>query len=455
MYREQNVTQTRILQADVLGEVDWAGLATDAREVLQAYIRVDTTNPPGNEARATDFLRPILEREGLTVQVASTAPGRANLVAKWAATAPIHKSIILLSHSDVVPVERNKWAVEPFTGVIKDGLLWGRGALDMKGQAVLQLFGLLALKRAGVQPTRDVYWVACADEEAGAIYGAEQVLQQFPELREAECVYNEGGAGIDLGGGAVFGIQNAEKGIFWATLIAKGTPGHGSLVARDNSVVRLVRDLARLSHATRPLDAPPESLLFLDALGHSLPGVAGKLVRRRRWPGVLRLVAAADPLLASQLRDHVSLTMLDAGYKVNVVPGEARATFDMRLMPGQTEAQAKAWIMKKLRDPKISIETGQYVAGSRSPTDHPAFIAIRDALQAEYPQAQVSAYLSAGATDSRVFREAGIPSYGVLPFVLSRAMISGLHGHNERIPVESIERGLRVFARTLVNLGVV
>ena len=428
-----------------MAEIDWDALASEATDILQRYIRLDTSNPPGNEELAADFLAGILQTEGIESRKLVAAPGRANLHAVLRATGDA-KPLVLLNHSDVVPVEAEHWQVDPFAGVIKDGYIWGRGALDMKGMGVLELVVLLTLKRHGVPLRRPVAFLAVADEEAGSDYGAEWLDKHHPELTDAAFVINEGGYGAQTFLGVdrpLFGVSMAEKSPLWLRLRTTGRPGHGSSPHDDNCLDRIVRALHRIQHWQRPpiMTAPAaESLRAAHAEGY-LP-----LDPDRTEPEEL---ATKHGMLRTIMTNTISATGARAGIKHNVIPASAEATIDCRLVPGYSHDQFLSELRRVIDDPKVVIET---VFGSESPatpSDTELHAAIREVCASVMPEAAVLPRVSAGFTDSRTFRRHGVPAYGFVPMLLGPGEMGGQHGNNERVSLKNIRLGVEVLYKVV------
>ncbi|HID90074.1 MAG TPA: M20/M25/M40 family metallo-hydrolase, partial [Anaerolineae bacterium] len=321
--------------------IDWKAVTDEAVRHLQALIRIDTTNPPGNEKRAADYLAEVLSAEGYEPVVLESAPGRGNVVARYhgSGEAP---PILLISHLDVVPAEPEHWEHDPFGGEVVDGMVWGRGALDMKSIVVMQLMTMLLLTRRKVPLTRDVIFAATADEEMGGRYGAGFLVDHYLDLIRAEHALTEfGGFPVEMGGRRVYLCQVAEKGICWVRMRARGAPGHGSTPHRDNAVVKLAEAVARLGCADLPFHRTDAAVEMFEGMARAVGGVRGWVLRLllnpTLSPWVLRFLP--EPRLTNYfhalLHNTVSPTVLRAGSKTNVIPSEAVAELDGRVLPGQ------------------------------------------------------------------------------------------------------------------------
>lgn len=429
-----------------MSEPDFDILAAEVTDILQRYIRINTSNPPGNEELAADFLAEILKSEGLDSTRLVSAPGRANLVADLPASSGGQKPLVLLNHTDVVPVEAEHWEVEPFAGVIKDGFLWGRGALDMKGMGVLELVVFLTLKRRNVRLKRPLTFLAVADEEAGSDYGVEWLDKHHPELMDAAFVLNEGGYGAETYLGVerpLFGVGMAEKSPLWLRIKATGRPGHGSAPHDDNCLDRVIRAMHRIQHWDHPATltepvadalraAHAEGYLSLDP-DKTAPE---ELVDRHRQ-------------LRNILTNTISATGLTSGIKHNVIPASAEATIDCRLVPGYEHERFISEVRTVIDDPKVQVET---VFGSESPAspgDTELQDAIRDVCGAMMPDAAVLPRVSPGFTDSRTFRRRGVPAYGFVPMLLGPNEMGGQHGNNERVSLKNLRLGIEVLYRVV------
>src|SRR5213075_2653698 len=316
-------------------------LGDEATALLSQYLRINTTNPPGNEVAAARWLAEVLRRDGIEAQIFEPAPGKANLYARLQGDGTA-RPLVLLNHMDVVLASPGYWTVDPFGGVIKDGAVWGRGALDMKGEAIAQLMTLLVLKRAHVPLKRDVIFLATSDEEIGAGVGAAWIVQRRPDLvRDAEFLLNEGGEIHADARGAVeyYGIATTEKSPFWLDIIARGTAGHGSRPTPDNPVHRLVRALSRIAAYQTPLVVTPVVERYLRDLSTIEPDPG-----KRAWLADARAAIrdstavralTGDLTYNALLRNTISITGLTGSDKTNVIPPVARAGLDVRLLPGQ------------------------------------------------------------------------------------------------------------------------
>lgn len=417
--------------------LDWKQLETEALATLTRYVRIDTSNPPGDTRQTADLLAGLLADAGLPVTRYESAPGKAMLFARLPATVqpPRGKPILLLHHMDVVPADAARWPVPPFAAVLRDGHLWGRGAIDMKGLGVMHLYAFLALQRAGGARDRDVILLAVPDEEAGGRLGTRFLIDKHYAELDPEYVLDEGGCGsrdLYTGGKLVYGISVAEKKLLWLRVRAEGTAGHGSQPHDQNPNDRLVRALARLLEDPMP------------------PGRSPLLEAMRARIGPL----AQNKFARALDRTTIALTTLRAGVgeppKVNVIPSWAEATLDCRLLPGVSAAAFLDDLKQRLGDPGLQISV-TFASDDPvvTPTDTPLYRALEAAIVRASPGAVVAPILVPFGTDSNALRPRGVKSYGVLPALLPAAVMASMHGDGERLPVAELGRGTRILFEAL------
>jgi acetylornithine deacetylase/succinyl-diaminopimelate desuccinylase-like protein len=425
-----------------------AAVEDEALRWLQEFVRIDTVNPPGNESRAVEFLGAILTAEDIPWQSAESAPGRGNLWARL--EGGDQPALILLQHTDVVPADPKYWTTDPLSGEIRDGYLWGRGTLDMKGTGISQLSSFIRLHRAGLPLNRDVVLVATADEEAGGYYGAGWLLEHHPEIFEgAGMLINEGDGGTERDGEITFSVEVTQKVPVWLRLTAVDTPGHGSMPNPSSSVTRIVEALNRLREHRFPARIiPPVDAMF--------KGMAANLDADSEWktayrdmahaigePGFLDRLQKHSPFLHALTRDTCSLTRMEASNKINVVPPEAWAEIDCRMLPDRP-AEAFVQDLRDLLDgTRVEIEVLMAFTPAVSPTDTELYGAIEAIVAEHYPGSRVFPAVSTGFTDSHFTRDAGIDSYGFDPLITAEKEWARIHGNDERISVANFKRGLR------------
>ncbi len=417
---------------------DWTSIQGEAVGLLQEYVRIDTSNPPGDTRKTADFLERVLKRDGVPVTRYESQPGKAILVARLKGRGPA-KPILLLHHMDVVPADRARWKVDPFAATIDAGEMWGRGTMDMKGLGVAHLLAFLTLKRQNVPLTRDVILMAVPDEEVGGQLGARWMIEHHYRELDPEYVLDEGGFGSEdlfAPGKLVFGISVAEKQIAWMRIRAEGVAGHGSQPHDQNPNDRLVRGLTRLLEQPMPAASNPVLATMKDRVG----------------------AFAANKFTNAIQNSTIALTTLDAGVgdpkKVNVIPSAAEAQIDCRLLPGTDARQWVEDVKSRLGDPSLHVEAFYMSDPSVvSPSDSPMYQALEGAIRKHYPAAVVTPMLIPYGTDSNAFRARGAKSYGVLPAVLSAEIVASMHGDAERVPVAGLGPAVRIFYEALAQVA--
>jgi len=439
-------------------KLDWKALADEAVSTLSRYVQIDTTNPPGNELKAAAFLKAILDQEGIEARVIESAPGRANLYARLRGNGS-KKAVVLMHHMDVVPADAKLWQEPPFGGLIKGGEIWGRGSLDNKGGGVMELMTLLALKRQGVALKGDVIFLGTADEEAGGMLGASFLVEKHADLFEdVGVVLNEGG-GIRVGedGRArLYSVGVAEKVPLWLKLTAPGTPGHAASPGHNQAVLKLVAALNRLAAYQSPIKVIPEIQKFYADSAATAPA------KRREQYADLRK-ALEDPGFAAEfLKDRsnnarvsntISITGIKGSDKINVIPAEASAEVDVRLLPGEEPQAFIAELRRVLADDSIKIDILLSRTAATSPTSPEAMQVISDYAKANDPGAAVLFPVGSGFTDCHFFRAKGIPCLGFLP-QRSKPSSEGLaHGVDERMPVERLTAAIRAMYEIVSRLA--
>jgi acetylornithine deacetylase/succinyl-diaminopimelate desuccinylase-like protein len=432
--------------------IDWDALARESQTVLADYLRINTTNPPGNEILAARFLKQILDREGIEAQILDTTElgtNRANLYARLRGNGS-KKAIALVHHMDVVPATPSYWSVDPFSGAVKDGYLWGRGALDMKGEGIMHLMAMIALKRSGAPLNRDIVFIGNSDEELGSTGGI-VFVQRHPELlRDVEFLITEGGENAVDENGKIsnFGVSVAEKRTFWQRLTVKGIPSHGSRPTKNNPVPRLVAALDKIAHYETPLHVTQGVDKYFRDISRTYPA------QQRKWLSNVS-VALKDPAARKWilndvywnaiLRNTISLTGLQGSNKTNVIPPEATAEIDIRLLPDQDPAEMLAQLERIVGDTAVHFTTLlQPKAPLESPIDTDLFRAIERAAKEQEPNAFVTTRMLTAATDRPTYRKVGIVTYGLDPFLVPAAESQrGVHGNDERISLGNIAFGVR------------
>jgi acetylornithine deacetylase/succinyl-diaminopimelate desuccinylase-like protein len=425
--------------------IDWEEVESEATDLLQRYLRIDTTNPPGGEEAGAQFLAEVLRKDGVESTFYDAGHGRVSLSARLPGTNGANtQALVLLSHIDVVPAEQSYWRKDPYAGVLEDGVLWGRGALDMKGMGIMELLVFLLFRRHGIPHRRDLLLLAVADEEEGGIYGMEWLADRHPELLRADGVINEGAFGFgELMGkrGLIFGIAPTEKAPLWLRLTARGRPGHGSMPHRENAALRLTNALAKICAVERGVRLSPESESTLEVL-KSLGVLPEDLAFRD--PEVLAGLANFSDLVRAMVSNTVSLTSVNAGAKHNVIPALAAATLDCRLLPGEDVDAFLRDLEGVIADDEVAIET---VYRSEPLVTHaPAELIehIEATIRHETAGGVIMPMVSPGFTDSRIYRKHGVPAIGFVPTLITTEEVGGVHGHDERISTANLRLGTQL-----------
>lgn len=438
--------------------VDWNHARQDVIATLQHFIRFRTVNPPGNELPLAEYMRGRLDRAGVETTLLIPAPGRAALFGRIPGAGRA-RAVLLVAHMDVVSVEESNWTVDPFGGEIRDGYLYGRGAIDDKGMLAANLIAMITLREqldaGAIALDRDVLFVATSDEEAGGEWGMQWLVDNHPELLDAEFAINEGGRTRIMDDGRRYmAIQTSEKISHVLTLDARGPAGHAAVPVADNAIYQLARALAALSTHVEPLTLTPTTLGFFSQLAVVWPDERESAAMREITSRDSATVAKAGAVLSETavfnavLRNGISPSLLGAGARFNVIPAEASATLNLRTLPGQPLQEALARIravVAKATGERVSVELRD--AGPDAPASDPAsvmFQAIATAARELDHTLAVVPYLSTGVTDSARLRRLGVQAYGILPFPMRPADEARMHGHDERVPIESVVFGMRV-----------
>jgi acetylornithine deacetylase/succinyl-diaminopimelate desuccinylase-like protein len=433
-------------------EVDMSQLQQDAVELLQRYLRVDTTNPPGNESRAVDFLAQVLGDAGIPFETAEKVPGRGNLWARLEGGS--EPALVLLNHTDVVPATQEAWSMGVFSGAVRDGYVYGRGALDMKSTGIMQLAAFLALHKSEKPLNRDVIFMATADEESGGSFGAGWLSQQRPELfKDVGFLLTEGGAGYIINGKPVFSVELTQKIPVWLRLAAKGQPGHGSAPGVVSAVDRLTRAVRRIQDYRSPPRITPEVDRYFSALSPHAPNPwrapFANMRRAVRDERFLKQLQVQDRYSHALTRNTIAVTRLSASDKINVIPVMATAELDCRLLPDQDVGEFLDTLRVVINDSSISIEVlMQGKAADPTEKTH-LYRAIEKVVQRHFRAAPVISGVGTGFTDSRFFRPLGIACYGFTPVLIPPKELAGVHGNDERISIKNVRRGVPMMLEIL------
>ena len=427
---------------------------------MQEYLRVDTTNPPGNEMRAIVFFKKILDAEGIENRVFEYAPGRGDLWARIPHTGGESKRpIVLLNHMDVVTSDASHWRVPPFSGEIKDGYIWGRGAQDMKDEGLAQLVVMVMLKREKIALDRDVILLAVSDEEAGGTGTDWFIDHQGDLLENAEFLINEGGENLLENGKVKYvGIDVGEKTTYWLKVVAHGRPGHGSKPNPDSAPNRLVRALDRILSYKTPLHVLPVVDEFLKDMAPYEPpdrAVYYRNVKKAIEDKKFQEEVERDDSLNFLLRDTISLTMLGGSEQTNVIPPEAWANLDVRILPGGDPKVLQAALEKVVNDPNITLVplNDEFKEANFSGTENALYAAIREVSGKYFPGTPVVPHITSGYTENQRYRPLGIVAYGFNPYTATDEEGNTEHGNDERIRVEEVRRGPRILFDVLAEVA--
>jgi acetylornithine deacetylase/succinyl-diaminopimelate desuccinylase-like protein len=439
--------------------IDWDQVTSEAIEKLQGYIRVDTTNPPGNETPAAELLRGWLAAEGIDARLYDPMrnPDRQALVARIPGRS--NSTIVLMSHSDVVPAAAGDWSHPPFGAEIAEGILYGRGVLDTKELGIFQLMTLLLLHRYGITP-RDSLLLLIEPDEEEASRGVQGMLERYPELfRDVSLVLNEGGSGVTgtfKAGQAIYFVQTAEKGVAWMRLKARGDAGHGSIPLRNNAVATMARALERISTYEPPLRPAPPVVRLFATLADQQPFPTSWVMRHVGNPLVQQLFRrrlTERPLVSAMLRTTIAPTGVHGGYKMNVIPGEVEASLDCRVTVGDSGETLKRELEHVVDDPCVTIELTQNTAPNESAINEDLMAAVRKAAAQYVPGSLVVPLMSSGVTDSAAFRRRNVPAYGFNPVVITEAELAATHGRDERLRVDQFRPAVRMYYEVVKTLS--
>jgi acetylornithine deacetylase/succinyl-diaminopimelate desuccinylase-like protein len=430
--------------------IDWDAVRTETVDLMRQYFRINTTNPPGNELQTALWLKQVLEKEGFETRILDTVSlgaGRANFYARLKGNGT-KKAIALVHHMDVVPANPAYWSHDPFASDTAGGFIYGRGALDMKSEGIAHLMAMLVLKRSGAQLSRDIVFIANADEELGST-GAQQFVDKHADLlKDVEFLITEGGDNaVQNGKLEYWGVGVAEKRTFWQNVTVKGTPSHGSRPTKLNPVPRLVRALAKIADYETPLHVTPGVAKYFRDISVNYTG------EQRRWLQNVGLAInsprgrawlTSDVYWNAILRNTISLTGLQGSNKTNVIPPEASAKLDIRLLPDQDPAVMLATLKRIVNDTAVHFSTDLTPKTPlESPINTDIFRAIERAAHDRDPKANVTTPMLTGATDRPTYRKLGIVTYGLDPFMTEAADGQrGVHGNDERISIENAGFGV-------------
>ena len=442
---------------------DTAALSREALVWLAQLIQINTTNPPGNEAASAKYVAGILEKEGITPEVLEVAPGRAAVVARLRSSAisDPSRALLLVAHMDVVGAERSRWTVDPFGAVMKDGYMFGRGAFDDKSMLAANLATIIALKRANARLNRDVIFLATDDEEAGGDASIKTLIAKNWDKFAAGYALNEGGEVIAKGGKVQYvALQASEKVAVNVAVIAKGPSGHASIPSKDNAVVHLAAAVAKIGAYQAPVHFTTVVRRYFEGLSAVSDDEIAKWMRSLetsdRGEHAQRVLSETNPEWGSMMRDTIAPTMLSGGVRPNVIPGEARAMLNIRLLPGDTIDVLVSALNKLVNDPQVRLEV-QPNAGLAAPTsslESDFYAVITKVASQDFGGAPVLPYQSPWATDSSQLRLHNVQAYGLWPFPVTDEDLKRMHGDDERLSVASFNKGIAVLLHIVSDFAV-
>src|SRR6185436_14154807 len=437
--------------------IDWPRYQDMAVDLMQQYLRINTSNPPGNEIEAAKFFKKIFDQYGIENEIFEYKPGRANIIARLKGSGS-KRPIILLSHTDVVTAEPTAWEVDPFAASIKNGSIYRRGALDMKGEGLLHLMTMILLKREGPALSRDVIFLGTADEEVNDEGSLWMIANKADLFKDAEYLLTEGGDNLlEAGSVKIVGVDVAEKAPFWLRLTATGLPGHGSRPVADSATNRLIRAMNRILDWETPVKLLPAVEQFFKDIA---PLQQEPL--RAQFQNIRESLKNPDfaKALSSQrefgflLRNTISITMLSGSKQTNVIPNAATCNLDVRLLPGESPDEFLTALKTVIADPSIKIENvNRFKQPNSSPIDTELFSLIARKTKEKHPGAVVTTKLLSGYTESQLYRQLGITAYGWAPIYTTSEEDEGVHGNNERISVQNVREGTREFYEVVRDIS--
>ena len=452
-----------VIQANPSPVGNASAIAKEAQGWLADLIRINTTNPPGNEQLAAMYLSALLQKEGIKAEFLDLTPGRSAVVARLRSTAMADpsKALLLVAHMDVVPVDKSRWTVDPFGAVIKDGYMYGRGAIDDKGMLAANLAAFIALKRSTAHLNRDVIFLATDDEETSGDASIKILIAKYWDKFAAGYAINEGGNVFVKNGKVQYiGVQASEKVSANVVVIARGASGHASQPTKDNPVVHLAAAVAKIGAYSAPVHFTSIVRRYFEGLAPLEDDEIGKWIRSMdtadRGEHAQRVVSDASPLWNAMLRDTIAPTILSAGVANNVIPAEARANLNVRLLPGNTIDSVLNELNKLVNDPAVKLEV-QANAGLVAPPsslESDFYGLITKVVTQEFAGAPALPFQSTWLTDSAQLRLHNVQAYGLVPFPLTQDDLKRMHGDDERIPLAAFDKGVDVLAKIVAEFAV-
>ncbi len=454
---------TPVTPAAVSPLSDTSAIAKEAQGWLADLIKINTSNPPGSEQLAAAYVVKVLEKEGVKAETLDLGLGRSAVVARLrsAVLPDPSKALLLVAHMDVVPAEKARWTVDPFAAVVKDGYLYGRGAVDDKGMLAANLAVFIALKRANAHINRDVIFLATADEEGGGDASIRMLIAKYWDKFAAGFAINEGG-NVFLKNGKVqyVGVQASEKVAVNISVIARGTPGHASQPTKDNPVVHLAAAVAKIGTYSAPVHLTAIVRRYFEGMAALEDDEIGKWIRsidtQDRGEHAQRVVSEASPQWNSMLRDTIAPTILSAGVANNVIPAEARANLNVRLLPGDPINTVLSDLNKLVNDPsvKLEVQPNAGLAAPPSSLESEFYNTISRVASREFGGAPSLPFQSTWLTDSAQLRLHNVQAYGLVPFPLTQEDLARMHGNDERIPLAAFDKGVDVLTKIVAEFAV-
>jgi acetylornithine deacetylase/succinyl-diaminopimelate desuccinylase-like protein len=440
-----------------------SAIAKEAQGWLADLVKINTSNPPGNEQIAAMYITGILAKDGIKAEILDLAPGRSAVVARLrsSAVAQPSRALLLVAHMDTVPVDKSKWSVNPFGAVVKDGYLYGRGAIDDKGMLAANLAVFISLKRSMAHLNRDVIFLATADEETSGDASIRMLIAKDWDKFAAGYAINEGG-NVFLKNGKVqyIGVQASEKVAYNIAVIARGTSGHASQPTKDNPVVHLAAAIAKIGNYSAPAHFTSIVRRYFEGLAPLEDDEIGKWIRSMdtadRGEHAQRVISDTSPLWNSMLRDTIAPTVLNAGVANNVIPGEARANLNVRLLPGDAIDVVLSDLNKLINDPQVKLEVQPNAGLSAPPSslESDFYGVITKVVTQEFGGAPALPFQSTWLTDSAQLRLHNVQAYGLVPFPLAQEDLKRMHGDDERIPLAAFDKGVDVLSKIVTEFAV-
>lgn len=442
----------------IKGEPNWERIGIETIELFRQYLRIDTSNPPGDVRRAVKWFGDIFKDEGIPFETFSVPEDqrRIHILAELTGMNPELKPLLLLNHMDVVPVDENYWSEKPFDGELKNGFIYGRGALDMKSLGIMELMAMIQLHREGWRPERTIKFLGVADEEILGELGTSWMIEHHWNQLDPEWVWDEGGIGTrdTFPGVSAFAVAVAQKKSFWVEIVVEGKSGHGMRPYKDHPNEILVKALAKIVRWDTPLEITPVVDEMFNRMGMKVGGGQGFIMKNLDI-GLIQYVAGGvvantSTSVNAMLRNTVSLTILESGYKTNIIPEKATAILDIRLLPHVDPEEFLKDLKMVVNDNRVQfipkrIPDNKHVSSWE--TDF--FNILSDELQREKPDALVMPFMTIGGTDSQFFQKRGVDTYGLLPVMVTEADIQSIHGVDERLSVENLMLGTRIVYHTI------